>query len=161
MLPEASSVSNAITGNPSITFTLATGNALRVYNGDKYRLRDATPIELHDGEDRSGIDINIPTNGLHSLHGYVVTKPDGHRIKRGEIRLLDPDDKTTLRETLIQSDGSFTFNYIVTGSYLLQVEASAEGQNGKAGARYEPVLAPLLVERDIPDLSYSLTSPKN
>ena len=161
MLPEVSSVSNAISGNPSITFTLNTANALRVYNGDKYRLRDATAIELHDGEDRSGIDINIPTNGLHSLHGYVVAKPDDHRIKHGEIRLLDPDDKTMLRETPIQSDGSFTFNYIVTGSYLLQIEASAEGQNGKAGAAYEPVLAPLLVERDIADLSYSLTSPKN
>jgi hypothetical protein len=160
MLPEVSSSSNTITGNPSVTYRLATGDALRVYNGDKYRLRDATPIELHDGEDRSGIDINIPTQSLRSIHGTVVAKADGHSIAGGDVSLLDPDDKAILRKTWIQPDGSFSFNYVVKGSYLLQIDQATDNPNGKAGASYEPIMGPLLVEQDIPDLSYSLSAAK-
>jgi hypothetical protein len=160
MLPEASNVSNTITGNPSVTYTVTTGDALRVYNGDKYRLRDATPIELHDGEDRSGIDINIPTNGLHSVHGVVVAKADGHALTEGEVRLLDPDEKTMLRETRIEPDGTFSFRYLVKGSYLLRIEGGSDGHDDKTGLAYESIEVPLLVEKDLSDLSYSLTPAK-
>jgi hypothetical protein len=148
MLPQASSSSNTITGNPSVTFRLTEGDALRVYNGDKYRLRDAAPIELHDGEDRSGIDINIPTQSLRSIHGTVVAKTDGHSIASGEVSLLDPDDKALLRKTSIEPDGSFSFHYVVKGSYLLRIEDATDNRNGKTGASYEPMTVPLLVEQD-------------
>jgi hypothetical protein len=161
MLPEASSVSNTITGNPSITYRIAEGNALRIYNGDKYRLRDATPIELHEGEDRSGIDINIPTQGLHSIHGNVVARSDGRSITAGTVRLLDPDDKTLLRKTAIGSDGAFSFNYLFQGTYLLQIEGAADNRKDKPGTGYESISAPLLIEKDIPDLSYSLAPAKH
>jgi hypothetical protein len=160
MLPLASSSSGTITGNPSVTFRATTGDALLVYNGDKYRLRDATPIELHDGEDRSGIDINIPTQNLRSIHGTVVAKADGHNMIEGKVSLLDPDDKTVLRKTSIEPDGSFSFHYVVKGSYLLQINEATDNQNGKTAAGYEPMTVPLLVEQDIPDLSYSLSATK-
>jgi hypothetical protein len=160
MLPEVSNVSNTITGKPSVTYTITTGDALRVYNGDKYRLRDATPIELHDGEDRSGIDINIPTSSLHSIQGAIVAKADGHNLTEGEVRLLDPSDRTMLRETRIQPDGTFSFHYLVKGSYLLRIEGATDGHDDKTGVPYETVEMPLLVERDVTDLSYILTPAK-
>jgi hypothetical protein len=160
MLPEVSNVSNTITGNPSVTYTVTTGDALRVYNGDKYRLRDATPIELHDGEDRSGIDINIPTNSLHSLRGVVVAKADGHTMTEGKVRLLDPDEKTMLRESRIEPDGTFSFRYLVKGAYLLRIEGASDSHDDKTGTTYEPIEVPLLVEKDVSDLSYSLTPAK-
>jgi hypothetical protein len=161
MLPEASSVSNTITGNPSITYRIAEGNALRIYNGDKYRLRDATSIELHEGEDRSGIDINIPTQNLHSIHGSVVARSDGRSITAGTVRLLDPDDKTLLRKTAIGSDGTFSFNYLFQGTYLVQIEGAADNRKDKPGTGYESITAPLLIEKDITDLSYSLAAAKH
>jgi hypothetical protein len=160
MLPEASSASDTITGHPSVTFRLTTGDALRVYNGDKFRLRDAAPLELTEGEDRSGIDITVPTHSLYSLHGVVLAKSDGHSIPRGEVRLLDPDDKTMLRQTSVDSEGAFAFNYVVKGPYLLQIERAADIRNGKAGTNYESMVAPLQVDQDISDLSYSLTTAK-
>jgi hypothetical protein len=159
-LPEYASFSNTITGRPSVTSIINGGNALLVYNGDKYRLRDATPIELHDGEDRSGTDINIPTQSLRSIHGTIVAKADGHSISTGQISLLDPDDKSLLRKTWVAPDGTFSFNYVLAGSYLLQIQEAADDQDGKTAASYEPMTVPLLVEQDIPNLSYSLSAAK-
>jgi hypothetical protein len=159
-LPEATGIPQTITGRPSLSIAITTGDALRVFNGDKYRLRDAPSIELHEGEDRSGIDIDIPTSGLHSLRGSITAKSDGRSVTHGKVRLLDPDDKTTLRETSIQ-DGSFVFNYVVNGSYLVQIEAQADGPDGKPGLSYEPLLTPLLVEGDLSDLTYALTPAKH
>ncbi len=160
MLPEVVSASDTITGNPSVTYRVTNNNALRIYNGDKFRLRDAAPIELHEGEDRSGIDIVIPTSGLHSLHGFVVAKTDGHPITEGRVRLLDPDDKSILRDSSIQPDGTFFFNYVLQGSYLLEIEEAVDTQNDKTITSYESLTTPLLIEHDITDLSYSLVPEK-
>ncbi len=160
MFPEVVSASDTITGNPSVTYRVSNNNALRIYNGDKFRLRDAAPIELHEGEDRSGIDIVIPTSGLHSLHGFVVAKTDGHPITEGRVRLLDPDDKSILRDSSIQPDGTFFFNYVLQGSYLLEIEEAVDTQNDKTITSYESLTTPLLIEHDITDLSYSLVPEK-
>jgi hypothetical protein len=159
-LPEATGVPQTISGRPSLSIAITTGDALRVYNADKYRLRDAIPIQLHEGEDRSGIDIDIPTNGLHSIHGLVTAKSNGRGITHGVVRLLDPDDKMPLRETSTQDDGSFVFNYVVSGSFLVQIEAQALNPEGKAAPAYEPLTAPILVEGDLLNLAYSLASAK-
>jgi hypothetical protein len=160
-LPGASAVSPSITGIPSVTYTVTSGDALQIFNGDKYRLRDAIPIQLHEGEDRSGIDIDIPTNGLHSIHGLVTAKSNGRGITHGVVRLLDPEDKTTLRETsILNDDGSFVFNYVVSGSYLLQIEARAANTEAKGSPGYEPLTTPLLVEGDVLDLAYALAPVK-
>jgi hypothetical protein len=159
-LPEATAAPQTITGRPSLSVAIATGDALRIYNADKYRLRDATPIELHDGEDRSGIDITIPTASLHSIRGSATAKSDGRSVTHGKVSLLDPDDKTTLRETVIQDDGSFIFNYVVNGSYLLQIDALAANTEAKTSQGYEALTTPLLVEGDILDLAYALAPAK-
>ena len=154
-MPELVGLPATITNNSSMTFTSTSGDALQVFNGDKYRLRDAPPIELHGGEDRSDIDIILPTNGLHSIHGSITAKSDGHNITHGDVRLLDPDDKTMLRETQIQGDGSFLFNYVVNGSYLVEISPQAD-----KSALYQPLSSPLLVESDIPSLTYALVPAK-
>jgi hypothetical protein len=154
-LPEFVGLPVSITDTTSMAITSTSGDALQVFNGDKYRLRDAPPIELREGEDRSDIDIILPTNGLHSIHGSVTAKSDGHNITHGDVRLLDPDDKTMLRETQIQGDGSFLFNYVVNGSYLVEISPQAD-----KSALYQPLSSPLLVESDIPSLTYALVPAK-
>jgi hypothetical protein len=131
-------------------------DSLRVFNGDKYRMKEAPAIELKDGEDRPDIDIDIPTNGLHALQGFITAKPDGHNITKGTVSLLDPDDKTVLREADIQPDGSFGFNYVVNGNYLVQVAAQADS----GGVQYDPLSSPLLVESEMTGLVYTVSKAK-
>jgi hypothetical protein len=116
-------------------------DSLRVFNGDKYRLKDAPAIELADGEDRTDIEIDIPTDGLHTIQGFITSKPDGRFIMKGTVDLLDPEDKTVLREADIQQDGSFGFNYVVNGAYLVHVAAQADS----GVVQYDSLSAPLLV----------------
>ncbi|WP_263367140.1 carboxypeptidase-like regulatory domain-containing protein [Edaphobacter bradus] len=155
-LPEAVALPQNILNNHSVTAVLTTQNALRVYNGNKYRLYDAMPIELHEGESRTDVDITIPTTGLHSLRGTVTIKPDERAVTSGEITLLDPEDGTTLRSVFIL-DGSFVFNYIPEGSYLVRIVTHASKQDSGATSTGETLTSPLVVESDIPNLTYSLT----
>ncbi|MGC1463542.1 MAG: carboxypeptidase-like regulatory domain-containing protein [Terracidiphilus sp.] len=129
-------------------------DSLRVFNGDKYRMKDAPPIELKDGEDNHGIDIVIPTNGLLALQGFIIAKADGHSLSKGTVSLLDPDDKTILREADIQKDGFFAFNYVTSGNYLVQVEAQANAGE----LPYESLSVPLRVGSDMPDLTFAVST---
>ena len=139
---------------------LGTGgaNSLAVYNGDNFKLKDAVPIQLIEGEDRPDVDITIPTTALHSLEGTVTANPDGRAVTKGTIRLLDPEDKTVLRETDIGKDGSFKFNLVLSGTYVVQVEALAEGGGRQSASQYKTLTAQLLVEGDISDLNYTVST---
>lgn len=143
-----------IVGRQSIDVKLTKGDALQVYFGDKYREREAVSIELHGGEDRSGIDITVPVSGLNTLHGMVTAQADGSAIRHGTVQLLDPEDKSMLREAAIQDDGSFAFHYVVTGSYLVKID----GNEGKKASAFEPMTRELQVEGDINDLAYALVA---
>jgi hypothetical protein len=156
-LPDATVIPTVTLGRQSMDAKMTSGSALRVFNGDKYRLKDATPINLREGDSRLDVDINLPTSGLHSVRGFVTAKSDGHSIPSGTVRLLDPDDKTMLREAPLQQDGSFDFEYVAAGSYLVQVDPKPDGRKEQSAA-YESLAAPLLVETDIWNLAYSLTA---
>ncbi len=132
-------------------------DSLRVFNGDKYRLKDAPAIELTEGEDRADVDIDIPTTGLNSLQGFVTAKPDGRAVTKGTISLLDPDDKSTLRETSIQRDGSFSLNLVASGNYIVQIAAQADDVSGG----YDPLRVPLLVESDLTGLTYAVSAKRH
>lgn len=159
-LPMVLPLPESIIGPPSIQVSLVTGNALDLFYGDKYRLADAATVELHQGEERSGLDINIPTHGLHSVSGFVTAKSDGHAIISGDVHLLDPADKSPLRDTLLREDGSFSFGYLITGTYLLQINARSDHQSGKSAITYDPYSMPIVVDTDIPNLSCALTAAK-
>ena len=64
------------------------------------------------------------------------------------------------RDSSIQLDGTFFFNYVLQGSYLLEIEEAVDTQNDKTITSYESLTTPLLIEHDITDLSYSLLPEK-
>lgn len=155
-LPESAMLLPNILDRKSMDIKMTQGGALRVFYGDVFRLKDAKAVELHDGEDRTELDIGIPTSGMYSLRGIVTPRQDARNVAAGRVRLLDPDDKGLLREALIEADGGFTFQNVVKGSYLVQVEGQDGSRGNPPGVRYEPLLVPLLVENDIANLSYTL-----
>ena len=79
---------------------------------------------------------------------------------RGSIRLLDPDDHTSLRETTIQNDGSFVFNYVVSGSYGVEIDAQTSGRGSPGAAHYAPLSTTLTVEGDMTSLAFTVLPDK-
>ncbi|MFP5275650.1 MAG: collagen binding domain-containing protein [Acidobacteriota bacterium] len=135
-------------------------DSLAVFNGDKFRLKDASPIELQEGEDRSDIDIEIPTNGLYTLVGAVNALPDGRTITKGTVSLLDPDDQSPIRQTDIRPDGSFRFRLVVPGNYLVRVAALGGDSNPKSSIQYGILTSPLEVAGDLSGLTYTVSPAK-
>ncbi len=142
-----------ITGGGEMDIKVARGDGLKVYFGGKYRLRETVPVVLHDGEDRSGVDVTIPVNGLHVVRGVVSAKADGSAVNKGSVQLLDPEDKTVVREADIGNDGTYVFHYVVNGSYTVKV--SGEDGGSKLGG-FDSVTQNLPVQGDVLDLNFAL-----
>ena len=160
MLPDVSVVPTTIVGRQSLKVTPKAGGALCVFSGDKYRLEDATPVDVAQGQDVPGVDISIPTVGLHSINGTAAMLGTGESVTEGEVYLLDPSDKTELRRGEIQADGSFQFNFVASGNYLVRVDAAVRGKSSQAQSKLPPLEVPLDVESDIPNLTLNLPNAK-
>lgn len=113
-------------GPQSISMHMNMGDALVVYSGGTLRQKDIKPIELGDGEQRDGIEVTFPINGLHAISGSVVAKADNHAVNAGTVELDDPDTKSLVRTAMIGEDGSFHLAYVPEGSYLLKVSSAAD-----------------------------------
>jgi len=131
--------------------------SLRIYNGDKFRLRDAPPIALKDGEERTDIGVEVRLSQLYTVQGNVSSVPNGYAITKGSVSLLDPEDGSTLREASFQSDGNFTFKLVANGNYLLQIHAEADS-SGQPQRPYARLKMPLLVEGDVIGLAYTVAA---
>lgn len=156
-LPEVRLLPTGISGRQTLDVRASSGDALEVYRGDVFRLRDAAPVTLREGEERDGLDITIPTHGLHTLRGVVSAAAEGDRGLRGSVRLLDVDDQTTVRETPLQNDGTFVFNYVPTGRYTIAIDAHPARGDGPG---FDPLSVPLEVEGDTSSLAYTVTPSK-
>lgn len=113
-------------GASSVSLHMNLGDALVVYQGGALREKDIKPIELGDGDQRNGVEVVFPINGLHTISGSVVAKSDNHPVNSGTLALEDPDTKTPVRTATIGEDGTFRLNYVPDGSYLLKVNAAAD-----------------------------------
>jgi hypothetical protein len=145
--------------------------ASRVCLGDVFRKKNAKSVKVAAGETATGIDIEIPLSGLHTVAGNVAALADGHPIVHGAVRLLYADDREKARETALQDDGSFSLEYVPEGKYILQVTgAHDEDQNAAAGGQgddakpavthvYADKEIPLTVMNDTEDINLSLSAP--
>jgi hypothetical protein len=102
--------------------------APRVCLGNTLRKRDAKTVKVQAGEIAGGADIVIPLAGLHTVAGTVTAVADGHALAKGTVRLLYADDREKARETAIQDDGSFSFEYVAEGKYILQLSGAQDAE---------------------------------
>jgi len=142
--------------------SINTGNPgdFKVYSGGSTRVHDATPVVVGSGEDRAGEDLTIPLTGLHRITGFVTAKHDGHPLSHGTVALLDPDDKTCLQYTGLQSSGVFSFDSVPDGKYLLRFDDVADVENEHYIRTYQPIDRLLIVQSDISALDFVLTAHK-
>jgi hypothetical protein len=127
--------------------------ASRVCLGDVFRRKEAKSVKVAAGETATGIDIEIPLSGLHTVAGNVAALVDGHPIAHGAVRLLYADDREKARETALQDDGSFSVEYVPEGKYILQISgAHDEEQNvpgGGQGDDSKPTITHIYADKEI------------
>ncbi len=144
-------------------------SAPRICLGNTFRRKDATIVKVHAGESASGADIVIPLGGLHSVAGTVSTLADGHAVGHGKVRLLYADDREKARETTLLEDGSFRFEYVPEGKYIVQVSVAQdqERRGSEAGSGNSETATgagrgsphnelPVTVQGDVDDLQIQL-----
>lgn len=111
--------------------------ASRVCLGGVFRKKDARTVKVGAGEVAGGNDIEIPLSGLHTVAGNISAIRDGHPVRHGTVRLLYRDDRETARETSLDN-GSFTFQYVPDGSYILRVAGANDMNEGDSQPEGEP-----------------------
>jgi hypothetical protein len=100
---------------------------LSFYSGSATRKQDAKPFKVVANEEHSGEDITIPLAKLHTITGELTAAHDGHLLNQGEIKLLDPDDKSELESArLDRADNKFHFFFVPEGNYILRVSNAAD-----------------------------------
>jgi hypothetical protein len=94
---------------------------ISVFLGDTVHWKDAGVLTLGSGEEKAGVDITVPTHGLHTVSGIVEAKADGHPINEGTVRLVGADDPSIQRAATLQ-DGSFEFDLVPEGHYSIAID---------------------------------------
>jgi hypothetical protein len=146
--------------------------ASRVCLGNVYRKKDAKTVKVVAGETAAGTNIEIPLSGLHKVSGTVSALADAHSINHGTVRLLYADDRAPARETTLDENGDFEFDYVPEAKYILTVsdardEEKKNAPNGKGDqeSQTEPSVPvrlyaskemPINVMNDLGNLNFSL-----
>jgi len=128
-----------LTNLPAATYTVCAlmpsdseERAPRICYGNVFRKKQAKPVKVAPGETASGIDIDIPLTGMHTVSGIVSALSDGHAINHATLRLLYADDREPARQTDLFEDGTYSFEYVPEGSYILQVSGAADQEEKAA-----------------------------
>jgi hypothetical protein len=120
-------------GPGAVSMHMNTGDMLTVYSGGAMREKDVKPIELKTGEQRDDVEVIFPLSGLHTISGSVVAKYDNHTVNAGIVEMEDPDTKAQVRMATIGQDGTFRFNYVPGGTYVLKASGmDMKARNGGA-----------------------------
>ena len=144
--------------------------ALRICLGDTLRKKSAKTIKVAAGEIATGTDITIPLEGLHTVAGTISHAIGGQAASEGKVHLLFADDREQAMETGIEPDGSFEFDYVPEGKYIVRVTdakyrtevtpAANDGGNETAATRpLDAKEIPVMVQDDVQDLSIALSEP--
>lgn len=169
------SITNLQAGEYTVCTLMPADNepsAPRVCLGNVFRRKNAKTVKLQAGEMAGGTDIEIPLTGLHMVSGTVTAFVDGHALGKGTLRLLYADDREKAREVPLEEDGSFSFEYVPEGKYILRVEGAqdadvkgadgAQGDSDAAAQKAAPVVRymdkemPLTVQEDVVDVAMAV-----
>jgi hypothetical protein len=109
------------------SYTSGSGYSLAIYAGNTTREKDAEAFALTLGEERRGVDIEIPVSKLHTVRGNILAARDGRVLNGGQLTLLHPDDKSMVAVTsLTNDDDTFNFSFVPEGDYILRVDGASD-----------------------------------
>lgn len=148
-------------------------SAPRICLSNTFLRKDAGTVKVQAGDVLTGENIVIPLSGMHTVAGTVSALGDGHTLGHATLRLLYADDREKAREASPLEDGSFSFEYVPEGNYILAVsgaqdaepkgsepaagDAAAIPANASAPRRYADKELPVIVMGDVTDLQVGLS----
>ncbi len=98
---------------------LAQGGAITVYSDKTMHRKDAKVYTMAEGDDLSGVDVELPLHGLHTISGKVVAEGNQPGVVWGLVYLEDVNDWKFNSQAVISADGSFQFFNLPAGNYQL------------------------------------------
>jgi len=146
--------------------------------GGGFRINKAETVKVSAGETHSGVDIVLPLDGLFTVAGNIAAGTDAHAPSQATVHLLYADDREEARQTAMLKDGSFSFDYVPAGSYILQVtnaqdvvasttaaggasggDTATQGQAAPLGHKFMDKETPVSVQNDMDDVQMTLVEP--
>ena len=124
-----------------------------IYLGDGVRPRDAKTIQLKDGEESDGNNIEIRLSRLHTVSGIILSLETGSPINHASVELHNADDDSTCTVTdIAPANGQFHFPYVAEGEYTLKVTNASDIIPGKGDQKpirtYADASQPLIVKSE-------------
>ena len=127
-----------------------------VYYGNTIELGSAKKLDVHAGDEATGVDIIVPATGMHRVSGVVVAQQDGHSLARASVQLRLSSGEGTTLAAATGSDGSFTFNAVPDGKFSVQV---SNAYDSATHTGYSSTAQPFEVNgTDVTDLVVNATS---
>jgi len=146
--------------------------------GGGFRINKAETVKVSAGETHSGVDIVLPLDGLFTVAGNIAAGTDAHAPSQATVHLLYADDREEARQTAMLKDGSFSFDYVPAGSYILQVtnaqdvvasttaaggasggDTATQGQAAPQVHKFMDKETPVSVQNDMDDVQMTLVEP--
>ncbi len=99
---------------------------LPMYYGNTLRKSEARRLELRAGEERGGLELQIPVTTLRQVSGVVQSSKDGHGIARVMVSLTLTGEAGDALTSVSTSDGSFRFLSVPNGKFTLRVNGASD-----------------------------------
>ena len=99
---------------------------LPMYYGNTLRKSEARRLELRAGEERGGLELQIPVTTLKQVSGVVQSSKDGHGIARVMVSLTLTGEAGDTLTSITASDGSFRFLSVPNGKFTLRVNGASD-----------------------------------
>jgi hypothetical protein len=97
-----------------------------VYGPGVFRRSDAKVFEIRGSEQVMNADVKIDPSGLHTLRGRVLAGEDRHVPSQAIVRLQGNGGQDVGRFVVVKEDGSFQIDYLLPGSYMLEVTGASD-----------------------------------
>jgi hypothetical protein len=105
---------------------------LTVFAPAAFHKKDAKPVTLRSGEERTDSDLTFNLGGLQTVSGTVSSAEDHHHLNSGSIKLEDTADKDFTRTGSLDASGNFSLAFVPPGTYTLSLsDASDEAPSTK------------------------------
>lgn len=97
-----------------------------IFYGNTLHRAEAKLVEVKAGDERGGLDIQIPASTLRIVSGTVQSAEDGHGLGRAAVSLSLAGEGGESINAISAADGSFHFNSVQDGKFSV---SAAGGPN--------------------------------
>jgi hypothetical protein len=97
-----------------------------IYYGNTLHRAEAKRVDVKAGDERGGMDIQIPTSTLRIVSGTVQSADDGHGLARTTVALTLTGEDGESINTTSAADGGFRFNSVQDGKFSVSANGSPE-----------------------------------